>query len=61
MKEKIKNFFGALLGYTIVFNVIFGVPITVYFWIKEHRRVTRIKNVVEEIANETLVEKPDLE
>lgn len=60
MKKKIGDFFGALLGYTIVFNVIF-VPVMVYFWIKEHRRVTRLKNAVEEIANETLVEKPDLE
>jgi len=61
MKQKIGNFLGSLLGYTIIFNVIFGVPISLYFWYKEHRRVTKLTEVTEEIADKVLVEKPDLD
>jgi len=61
MKQKIGNFLGSLLGYTIIFNVIFGVPISLYFWYKEHKRVTKLTEVTEEIADKVLVEKPDLD
>lgn len=51
MKEKIKNFFGSLLGYLVVANVLFAIPTTVYCWYMNHKKINELDKRVDYILN----------
>jgi len=49
MKEKLKKFFGTILGYLIVANVLFSLPTTVYCWYMNHKRIKELDERVDYI------------
>lgn len=49
MKEKIGKFFGNILGYLIVANVLFAIPVTVYLWYTDHKKIKNLDERVDYI------------
>jgi len=49
MKEKLKKFFGIILGYLALANVLFAIPVTVYLWYKDHKRIKNLDERVDHI------------
>lgn len=49
MKEKIGKFFGTILGYLIVFNVLFSAPMTVYCWYMNRKKIKELDKRVDYI------------